>query len=143
MLQHFVLDFSPVGMNPYQTDVATHRNSGLPVNFYFRQIQWYLLRTNGCSAGIWWLKLGVMPSNSWQAPGYQFITSSWRKLRIRDQPSESVTKNQRPRISDHIIRISDHISQISDHIGESATMNQRPRLNDYMLAMKFGRCFFF
>ena len=66
-----------------------------------------------------------------------------RKLRIRDQTSESVTKNQRPRISDHIIRISDHISQISDHIGESATMNQRPRLNDYMLAIKFGRCFFF
>ena len=66
-----------------------------------------------------------------------------RKLRISDQTSESVTKNQRPRISDHIIRISDHISQISDHIGESATMNQRPRLNDYMLTLKFGRCFFF
>jgi hypothetical protein len=31
MLQHFVLDFSPVGMNPYQTDVVTHRNSGVPV----------------------------------------------------------------------------------------------------------------
>ena len=72
----FYFDFSPVGMNPYQTDVVTHRNSGLPVNFYFRHIQWYLLRTNGCSAGICWLKLGVMPSNSWQAPGYQFITSS-------------------------------------------------------------------
>ena len=43
---------------------------------HFRHIQWYLLRTNGCSAGICWLKLGVMPSNSWQAPGYQFITSS-------------------------------------------------------------------
>ena len=71
----FYFDFSPVGMNPYQTDVVTHRNSGLPVNFYFRHIQWYLLRTNGCSAGICWLKLGVMPSNSWQAPGYQFITS--------------------------------------------------------------------
>ena len=24
-------DFSPVGMNPYQTDVVTHRNSGVPV----------------------------------------------------------------------------------------------------------------
>ena len=66
-----------------------------------------------------------------------------RKLRISDQPSESITTNQRPRISDHIMRISDHISQISDHICESATMNQRPRLNDYMLTLKFGRCFFF
>ena len=70
-------------------------------------------------------------------------TDNSRKLRISDQTSESVTKNQRPRISDHIMRISDHISQISDHIGESATMNQRPRLNDYMLTLKFGRCFFF
>ena len=34
----FYFDFSPVGMNPYQTDVVTHRNSGVPVNFYFR---WY------------------------------------------------------------------------------------------------------
>ena len=63
-------------MNPDQTDVVTHRNSGVPVKCNFRHIQWYLLRTNGCSAGICWLKLGVMPSNSWQAPGYEFITSS-------------------------------------------------------------------
>ena len=27
----FYFDFSPVGMNPYQTDVVTHRNSGVPV----------------------------------------------------------------------------------------------------------------
>ena len=66
-------------MNPYQTDVVTHRNSGVPAKCIlgiFRHVQWYLFRTNGCSAGICWLKLGVMPSNSWQAPGYQFITSS-------------------------------------------------------------------
>ena len=81
---------------------------------------------------------------------YAMMLEPPRKLRISDQPSESITTNQRPRISDHIMRISDHISRISDHISrisdhisESATMNQRPRLNDYMLTLTLGCCFFF
>ena len=52
-----------------------------------------------------------------------------------DQPSESTTTNQRPRINDHIMRISDQVFRINDQIWESTTMDQRPRINDYMLGL--------
>ena len=76
---------------------------------------WCLAACLSCLArrGRGWMALG--PDDAWKPE----VCSEGRKLWISDQPTESATTNQWPRINDHIMRISDHLTDQPPHMRTS------------------------